>query len=52
MKPRPASLRDLCLNHFQLLRIPIPPNELDAVLERADQQSLSHRKRRFLVSVL
>jgi len=44
MKPSTASLRDLCLNHFQVLRIPITPNDLDAVLERADQQSLSHLK--------
>src|SRR5438552_8805399 len=39
-----ASLRDLCLNHFQILRIPITPNDLDAVLERADKQTLSHLK--------
>src|SRR6516165_6252663 len=44
MKPGTVSLRDLCLNHFQVLRIPITPNDLDAVLERADQQSLSHLK--------
>jgi DNA replication protein DnaC len=42
--PNAPSVRDLCLNHFQILRIPIPPNDLDAVLERADQQSLSHLK--------
>ena len=39
-----ASLRDLCLSHFQILRIPITPNDLDAVLERADKQTLSHLK--------
>ena len=44
MKTNSASLRDLCLNHFQVLKIPITPNDLDAVLERADQQSLSHLK--------
>jgi DNA replication protein DnaC len=43
MKNTPsASLRDLCLSHFQILRIPITPNDLDAVLERADKQTLSH----------
>ena len=39
-----ASVRDLCLSHFQILRIPITPNDLDAVLERADKQTLSHLK--------
>src|SRR5438445_6017000 len=38
----PASLRDLCLSHFKILGIPIAPNDLDAVLERADKQTLSH----------
>lgn len=42
MKTNSASLRDLCLNHFQVLKIPITPDDLDTVLERADQQSLSH----------
>jgi DNA replication protein DnaC len=37
-------LRDLCLSHFQILRIPITDADLDAVLERADKQSLSHLK--------
>src|SRR3989454_12388571 len=40
----PAHLRDLCLSHFQILRIPITPTDLDAVLERADKQTLSHLK--------
>jgi DNA replication protein DnaC len=44
MKITAASLRDLCLKHFEVLRIPITSNELDALLERADQQSLSHLK--------
>jgi DNA replication protein DnaC len=39
-----ASLRDLCLHHFEILRIPITSNDLDAVLERADKQTLSHLK--------
>ena len=39
-----ATLRDLCLSHFQILRIPITPNDLDAILERADKQTLSHLK--------
>src|SRR5205809_1477480 len=40
----PASLRDLCLTHFKILGIPIAPNDLDTVLERADKQTLSHLK--------
>jgi DNA replication protein DnaC len=43
-KPTSAPLRDLCLNHFNILRIPITPNDLDAVLDRADKESLSHLK--------
>ncbi|MBV8137614.1 MAG: IS21-like element helper ATPase IstB [Deltaproteobacteria bacterium] len=43
-KSPPSSLRDLCLRHCQLLRIPITPDELDAVLDRADKESLSHLK--------
>jgi DNA replication protein DnaC len=43
-KPTPAPFRDLCLNHFKILRIPITPNDLDAVLDRADKESLSHLK--------
>ena len=38
----PASLRDLCLSHFKILGIPIAPNDLDTVLERADKETLSH----------
>src|SRR5213593_2530273 len=43
-KSTPTPLRDLCLSHFKILRIPILPNDLDAVLERADKESLSHLK--------
>ncbi|MGH8247632.1 MAG: IS21-like element helper ATPase IstB [Gammaproteobacteria bacterium] len=43
-KSTPAPLRDLCLNYFKILRIPITPNDLDAVLDRADKESLSHLK--------
>jgi len=42
--PAPASVRDLCLSHFKILRIPITPPDLDSVLERADKESLSHLK--------
>jgi len=35
-KSTPTPLRDLCLSHFKILRIPILPNDLDAVLDRAD----------------
>jgi DNA replication protein DnaC len=38
----PVALRDLCLNHFKILGIPIAPNDLDTVLERADKEMLSH----------
>src|SRR5438477_12786834 len=38
----PAPLRDLCLGHFKILGIPIAPNDLDTVLERADKETLSH----------
>src|SRR5215470_2108381 len=41
-KSTPAPLRDLCLSHFKILRIPITPNDLDTVLDRADKESLSH----------
>ena len=43
-KSAPASVRDLCLSHFKILGIPIPPNDLDSVLDRADKESLSHLK--------
>src|SRR6266571_1861036 len=41
-KSTPAPLRDLCLSHFKILGIPIAPNDLDTVLERADKETLSH----------
>src|SRR5436309_5252734 len=43
-KSTPTPLRDLCLSHFKILRIPITPNDLDAVLDRAAKESLSHLK--------
>src|ERR1041384_103395 len=43
-KPASAPLRDLCLSHFKTLRIPITASDLDAVLDRADKDSLSHLK--------
>src|SRR5215471_4548303 len=43
-KSLPASVRDLCLSHFQILGIPITPNDLDSVLDRADKETLSHLK--------
>ena len=42
--PVSASVRDLCLSHFKILRIPITPTDLDSVLDRADKESLSHLK--------
>ncbi len=41
-KPAPPPLRDQCLSHFKSLKIPITPEALDAVLDRADKESLSH----------
>ena len=43
-KSLPASVGDLCLSHFQILGIPITPNDLDSVLDRADKETLSHLK--------
>src|SRR3989441_13001795 len=40
----PASVRDLCLSHFKILKIPITPTDLDSVLDRADKEALSHLK--------
>jgi DNA replication protein DnaC len=38
----PATLRDRCLNHFQILGIPLAPEALDAVLLSAEKEALSH----------
>src|SRR2546422_11139182 len=43
-KSTPTPLRAFCLSHFKILRIPITSHDLDAVLERADKESLSHLK--------
>ena len=40
----PPALRDQCLSHFKILGIPITPEALDAVLDRADKEALSHVK--------
>ncbi len=40
----PVAVRDLCLSHFKILGIPIAPSDLDAALERADKETLSHLK--------
>jgi DNA replication protein DnaC len=37
-----ANLRDRCLNHFATLDIPLRPEALDAVLSKAEKESLSH----------
>jgi len=37
----PTNLRDRCLSHFAALGIPIRPEALDAILERAQKESLS-----------
>jgi DNA replication protein DnaC len=38
----PATLRKRCLNHFDILRIPITPEVLDAALLRAEKEALPH----------
>jgi DNA replication protein DnaC len=38
----PPALRDQCLSHFKTLGIPITPEAMDAVLDRADKETLSH----------
>jgi len=40
----PLALRDQCLSHFKILGIPITLEALDAVLDRADKEALSHLK--------
>src|SRR5215472_4409761 len=37
-----TNLRDRCLNHLQMLGIPLRPDTLDAALSKADKESLSH----------
>ncbi len=39
---QPPMLRDQCLSHFKSLGIPLTPETLDALLERADKETLSH----------
>jgi DNA replication protein DnaC len=45
-KPNPTNptspLRDRCLSHFTTLRIPVEAEALDALLTRAEKESLSH----------
>ena len=41
-KPTPPVLRDQCLSHFKSLGIPITPEALDIILDRADKETLSH----------
>jgi DNA replication protein DnaC len=38
----PPALRDQCLSHFKILGVPITPEALDTVLDRADKETLSH----------
>lgn len=38
----PATLRERCLNHFDILGIPIAPETLDAALLRAEKGALPH----------
>ena len=41
-KPTPAELRRQILEDFQTLRIPLRPEQFDAVLARAEHEGLSH----------
>jgi len=38
----PATLRERCLNHFDILGIPVTPEALDAALLRAEKEALPH----------
>jgi DNA replication protein DnaC len=38
----PATLRDRCLGHFDVLGVPITPEALDAALLRAEKEALPH----------
>ena len=40
--PTPADLRPKILDDFQALRIPLQPEQLDAVVARAEREGLSH----------
>ena len=40
--PTPAELRQKILDDFQTLRIPLQPEQLDAVVARAEREGLSH----------
>ena len=38
----PATMRERCQSHFDILRIPITPDALDAALLRAEKEALPH----------
>jgi DNA replication protein DnaC len=38
----PATLRERCINHFNVLGIPVAPEALDAALLRAEKEALPH----------
>jgi DNA replication protein DnaC len=38
----PATLRERCISHFDILRVPITPEALDAALLRAEKEALPH----------
>jgi DNA replication protein DnaC len=42
MTTTPATLRDRCLNHFDILRIPITPEALDEALLHAEKEALPY----------
>lgn len=41
-KPNPRELRDRLLEHFQVLRIPLTPEQFDAAVARAEREHLGH----------
>lgn len=49
-KPNPSALRDRLLEHFRVLRIPMPPEQFDAAVARAERERLGHLE--FLESLI
>ncbi len=49
-KPNPSALRDRLLGHFQVLRIPLTPEQFDAAVARAEREHLGHLE--FLESLI
>ena len=41
-KTTPSALRDQCVSHLKTLRIPIPSDSFDDVLQQSEKEALSH----------